>query len=85
MVPSEIAALRAQGAPALAQMLYTFTHAATTGRSAPTSPQLKHALPAGAVVNWASWLTARARSARNKGSTPRSRWRSGSSGWCWRY
>ncbi len=56
VIPSEIAALRPKGAPAMAQMLYTFTHAATTGQISADLAQLKHALPDGAVVNWASWL-----------------------------
>jgi putative ABC transport system permease protein len=57
VVPSEIAALRPKGAPPLEQMLYTFTHAATTGQISADLAQLRHALPAGAVVNWTSWLT----------------------------
>lgn len=58
VVPSEIAALRPTGAPAMEQMLYTFTHAATTSQISTDLAQLRHALPAGAVVNWTSWLTA---------------------------
>ena len=38
VTPSEIAALRAAGAPAQEQMLYTFTNAGTPRRSTPTSP-----------------------------------------------
>ena len=57
VVPSEISALRPKGAPALEQMLYTFTHAATPSQISADLAQLRHALPAGAVVNWTSWLT----------------------------
>ncbi len=57
VVPSEIAALRPTGAPAMEQMLYTFTRAADTGQISADLAQLRHALPAGAVVNWTSWLT----------------------------
>lgn len=56
VVPSEIAALRPKGAPAMEQMLYTFTHAATTPQISADLAELRRALPAGAVVNWTSWL-----------------------------
>ena len=45
MVPSEIAALRAKGAPAQEQMLYTFTHAATPSQISADLAELRHALP----------------------------------------
>jgi putative ABC transport system permease protein len=57
VVPGEIAALRPKGAPAMEQMLYTFTHAATTPQISADLAELRHVLPAGAVVNWTSWLT----------------------------
>jgi putative ABC transport system permease protein len=56
VVPSQLAALRPKGEPALEQMLYTFTHAATTQQISADLAELRHALPAGAVINWVSWL-----------------------------
>ena len=56
VVPSQLAALRAKGTPVQEQMLYTFTHAATTGQVSADLAELKAALPAGAVTNSVSWL-----------------------------
>ena len=57
VVPSEIAALRPTGAPPFDQMLYTFAQAGTPAQIGADLARLRHALPAGAVVNWNSWLT----------------------------
>lgn len=56
VVPSQLAALRAKGAPAQEQMLYTFTHAATAQQVSADLAGIKAALPAGAVTNSVSWL-----------------------------
>jgi putative ABC transport system permease protein len=56
VVPSQLAALRAKSEPVQEQMLYTFTHAATTGQVSADLAELKAALPAGAVTNSVSWL-----------------------------
>jgi len=58
VVPGQLAALRPGGQPALDQMLYTFTSAATTGQVNADLAELERALPPGAVVNWVSWLSA---------------------------
>jgi putative ABC transport system permease protein len=58
VVPSELAALRPHGQPALTQMLYTFTHAATAQQIGAGLAEIRHALPAGAVINWTDWLYA---------------------------
>jgi putative ABC transport system permease protein len=50
VVPSEVAALRAAGAPAQEQMLYTFTRAATPAQLSADLAELKAALPRGAVA-----------------------------------
>ena len=55
VVPSEIAALRAAGAPAQEQMLYTFTNAGTTAQLNADLAELKAALPRGAVASSSSW------------------------------
>jgi putative ABC transport system permease protein len=51
VVPSEIAALRAAGAPVQEQMLYTFTNGRTSARLAADVAELKAALPRGAVAS----------------------------------
>ncbi len=52
-------------------MLYTFTHAATTGQVSADLAELKAALPAGAVTNSVSWLDTESASARIAGlNTP---------------
>ena len=71
VVPSQLAALRAKGAPMQEQMLYTFTRAATTGQVSADLAELKAALPAGAVTNSVSWLDTESTSARIAGlNTP---------------
>jgi hypothetical protein len=59
VAPAEIAALRAPGAPALAQMLYRFSRAATTAAVNADVAALRAALPHGALTDAQSWLTAR--------------------------
>jgi putative ABC transport system permease protein len=51
VLPGEIAALRAAGAPAQAQMLYTFTNAGTPAQLSADLAELKAALPHGAVAS----------------------------------
>jgi putative ABC transport system permease protein len=54
--PGEIAALRAKGAPAQVQMLYTFTSAGTAAQVSSDYAELKHVLTAGAITSSTSWL-----------------------------
>ena len=56
VVPSQIPVLRAKGAPAQEQMLYTFAHAATTAQVHADLAELKAALPADAIAGSQSWL-----------------------------
>lgn len=71
VVPRQLAALRAKGAPVQEQMLYTFTHAATTGQVSADLAELKAALPAGAVTNSVSWLDLEGSNAQTAGlNTP---------------
>jgi len=58
VVPSQLTALRPSGQPALDQMLYTFTSAATAQQVNADLAELERALPPGAVLNWVSWLSA---------------------------
>jgi putative ABC transport system permease protein len=51
VVPSEIAALRAAGAPAQEQMLYTFTNDSTAAQLSADLAELRAALPHGAVAS----------------------------------
>ena len=56
VAPSETSALRATGAPAQEEMLYTFQDAATSARISADLAELKAALPVGAVAGSQSWL-----------------------------
>jgi putative ABC transport system permease protein len=56
VAPSEIAALRPEGAPATVQMLYTFTKASTASQISEDVAALRAALPAGTVTGFDSWL-----------------------------
>ena len=47
VVPSQLAALRPKGAPVMEQMLYTFTHAATTGQVSADLAELRPRCPPG--------------------------------------
>jgi putative ABC transport system permease protein len=58
VLPSEIAALRAPGQPAMAQMLYRFARAQTAGQIRGDVAAVAAALPAGSVGGYSSWLTA---------------------------
>lgn len=58
VVPAEVAALRAPGAPAGAQMLYRFAAAGSAAKIHTDVATVTSALPAGAVVSTASWLAA---------------------------
>jgi putative ABC transport system permease protein len=56
VAPSEIAALRATGAPAQVEMLYTFASASTSAQTSADLGRLRAALPAGAITDSISWL-----------------------------
>ena len=58
VVPSELAAFQPHGAPAGAQMLYTFTSASDTRQITADVAALKAALPAGTIISYQSWLDA---------------------------
>jgi putative ABC transport system permease protein len=71
VIPSQLAALRPAGQPALDQMLYTFSSAATAQQVNADLAELERALPSGAVVNWVSWLSAESQSGSVSGlNTP---------------
>jgi putative ABC transport system permease protein len=56
VAPGEIAALRAKGVPAQAEMLYTFASASTSAQITADLAELRAALPAGAIADSISWL-----------------------------
>ncbi|MBO0814096.1 MAG: ABC transporter permease [Actinobacteria bacterium] len=56
VAPGEISALRAPGAPAQEQMLYTFHDAATTAQLDADLAELRAALPPGAIASSQTWL-----------------------------
>jgi hypothetical protein len=56
VVPAEITALEKAGAPAQEEMAYTFRDAATPAQISADLRELRAALPAGAIVTYASWL-----------------------------
>jgi putative ABC transport system permease protein len=58
VLPGELAALRPPGAPASAQMLYTFASAGNVRQITADVAALKAALPAGTIVRYQSWLDA---------------------------
>ncbi len=62
---SQIAALRAPGTPATAQLLYRFTQAGTDAQIRADVAAITRALPAGAVASSASWLTAESQAEGN--------------------
>jgi putative ABC transport system permease protein len=57
VAPAEIAALRAPGAPQVAQMLYRFASAGTTAQVNADIAEVRAALPHGALIGTQSWLT----------------------------
>ncbi len=57
VLPSEVAALRAPGAPDVSQMMYRFSSAATGGEINADIASVRAALPAGAVLSAQSYLT----------------------------
>jgi putative ABC transport system permease protein len=57
VLPSEVAALRATGAPDTSQMLYRFASAATASQINADLAQVRGALPAGSVLGAESYLT----------------------------
>jgi putative ABC transport system permease protein len=58
VTPAELSSLRAAGAPPAAQLLYRFASAATEAQLRADAAAVTKALPAGAVIDWGSWLTA---------------------------
>jgi putative ABC transport system permease protein len=60
VTPGEVTALRAPGTPATEQMLYSFAAAGTDSQVRADAAAISRALPAGAVADAASWLTAQA-------------------------
>jgi putative ABC transport system permease protein len=71
VIPSQLAALRANGAPAQEQMLYTFTHAATAAQVSADLAELRAAVPAGAITVSVSWLDTQSTAAQVSGlNTP---------------
>jgi putative ABC transport system permease protein len=56
VAPSEIAALRAKGAPAQVEMLYTFSNASTSVQISADLARLRAALRTGAIADSISWL-----------------------------
>jgi putative ABC transport system permease protein len=69
-VPGQIPALRAKGAPAQKQMLYTFTSAATAAQINADLAEITRALPAGAVASSQSWLPAVQLNSQQNVNTP---------------
>jgi putative ABC transport system permease protein len=65
VAPSQIAALRAPGTPATAQLLYRFTAAGSDAQIRADVAAITRALPAGTVANSASWLTAQSQAEGN--------------------
>ena len=65
VTPGEAAALRAPGTPATEQMLYSFAAAGTDSQLRADTAAISRALPAGAVADATSWLTAQADAAGN--------------------
>jgi putative ABC transport system permease protein len=71
VVPGQVAALRARGAPAQEQMLYTFASAGTARQVSADLAELKAALTAGAVADSVSWLDSESMIASEQGvNTP---------------
>ena len=56
-VPAEITALEKAGAPRQEQMLYTFSHASTVAQVSADLGELRAALPAGAIISYATALS----------------------------
>ena len=65
VAPGQIAALRTPGTPATAQLLYRFTQAGSDAQIRADVAAITRALPAGAVANSASWLTAQSQAEGN--------------------
>jgi putative ABC transport system permease protein len=59
VLPSELASLRSAGAPAQAEMLYRFSSAGTNAQVHHDVAAISAALPAGAVLGYSSWLSAK--------------------------
>jgi putative ABC transport system permease protein len=62
VLPSEVAALRAPGAPDASQMLYRFAQASTSSQITADLATVRGALPAGALLSAESYLTVKLQS-----------------------
>ena len=58
VTPGELSSLQAAGAPPASQLLYRFASATTQAQLHADAAAVTRALPAGAVTDWGSWLTA---------------------------
>ena len=58
VTPGELSSLLAPGSQPTAQLLYRFTSSATESQLKTDVAAVTKALPAGAVIDWGSWLTA---------------------------
>ena len=58
VTPGELSSLLPQGTQPTAQLLYRFTDAATNAQLRADAAAVTRALPASAVLDWGSWLTA---------------------------
>ena len=65
VAPGQIAALRAPGTPATAQLLYRFTAAGSDAQVRADVAAINRALPAGTVASSASWLAAQTQAQGN--------------------
>ncbi len=68
VAPGEIAALRTPGTPPTAQVLYRFAAAGSDAQIRADVQVITRALPAGAIVGSASWLTAQFAAAEGNGA-----------------
>jgi putative ABC transport system permease protein len=59
VTPGELSSLGALGAPVTDRLLYQFSRAATAAELNADVKAVTKALPAGTVIDWGSWLTAR--------------------------
>jgi putative ABC transport system permease protein len=65
VVPGQIPALLAHGAPATEELLYSFTQSATYAQLRADASEIGKALPAGAVAGYSSWLNSETNAAGN--------------------
>jgi putative ABC transport system permease protein len=58
VTPAELSSLLAAGGPPAAQLLYTFTSAATSAQLRADVAAVGKTLPAGTITDWGSWISA---------------------------